>query len=106
MTKKDALKSVINFPLPDNTLEKALIDAGVAGGDTYASTDSKVIDLCAAGLLLFLITSSDIKEGDVSRTLPSEGKLKTAYSMLVGKWGEPNLLTSGGEPTITGLRPW
>lgn len=106
MTKKEALKSVINFPLPDNTLDKALIDADVTGSDTYTKTDSKAIDLCAAGLLLFLITSSDLKEGDFSRTLPSEGKLKTAYTLLVNKWGEPNLLISTDQPTITGIQPW
>lgn len=106
MTKKEALKATINFPLPDNTLEKALIDAGVTGNAAYAITDSKAIDLCAAGLLLFLITSSDLKEGDFARTLPSEGKLRMAYTLLVNKWGEPNLLIKEEQPTITGIRPW
>lgn len=104
MTIKEALKSTINYPLPDLTLDKALIDADIDGTADYTKADTKGVDLCAAGLLFTLLTSADIKEGDYSLTLPSRNTLLLIYSALVKKWGQPDLLVP--KPTVKGLSVW
>ena len=105
MTKKEALKSTINFLLPDLILEKALIDANLTGTDEYTSTDTKDIDLCMIGLLFTLLTSPDIKEGDYSRSLPDRSMLLRLYAIICKRWGVPNLLETA-KPTIKGVSVW
>jgi len=101
MTKKEALKSTINFPLPDLTIDKALIDADIIGSDVYSKLDTRAIDLCAAELLFVLLTSADIKEGDFSQTLPDRDTILKLYSFLVTKWDVTDLLAPK-KPTVTG----
>jgi hypothetical protein len=105
MTLMAALEATINFPLPANSLEKALINAELTPADNYSKKDERGIDLCAAGLLFVLFTTGDEKEADYSLTLPSAEKIKIAYSFLCKKWGEPDLLEIP-EPTIDGIQPW
>lgn len=105
MTLFEALRVTINFPLPKQALELALTKAVLNAETTYSKDYEKGIDLCAAGLLYVLLTTGDVKEGGYALTMPSEAKIKTAYSFLVNKWGEPDLLAEK-EPTITGLSIW
>lgn len=95
MTIKEALKSTINFAIPENRVEKALIDAGLDGDAVYAKTDERAIDLSMAGLLLTLITSADITEDDVSIKLPSRDVLASVRLTLLDKWG-----LGAGKPTV------
>lgn len=86
MTIKEALKSTINFPLPDITLDKSLIDADLIGTSDYTKDKAKAVDLCMAGLLFTLITSPDLTEDDVSIKLPSRDVLLKVYSAICKKW--------------------
>lgn len=108
MTILKALSCTINFPLPDDTLEKALIDSELDPDTAYTKKDhERGIDLCAAGLLYLLLTTGDEKEGGYALTMPSVEKIKLAYGLLVGKWGEPNLIDPpAAEPTVSGESPW
>ena len=104
MTKLEALKSTINFPLPDLIYSKALIDADLDGTAAYSSANTREIDLCMAGLLFILLTSPDIKEGDFSRTLPDRGQLLNLYSVICKRWSVPNLLVT--KPTVKAVSVW
>jgi len=87
MTIKEALISTVNFSIPDNRVEKALIDASLNGSAIYAKDDEKAVDLCMAGLLLTLMTTADVTEDDVSIKLPARDQLLKVYKALLGKWG-------------------
>jgi hypothetical protein len=62
MTNKEALQSLTEYE-NDNLLEKLLLDNDLAPGGTYAATDAKKIDLCAASLYFTLAVHPNLKEG-------------------------------------------
>ena len=95
-TKNQALRSKINYALPDDAYECALIEAGLNGDDSYTAADAKDIDLCAAGLILVLLTSANESEGGYSTSLSDRAGLLKLRSLLLGKWGIPDDST----PTI------
>lgn len=105
MTIEEALTSTVNFPLPLNTVKKALIDASLDGSAAYDSTQAKAVDLCMGGLLLTLLTSADISEDDVSVKLPSRDVLLRLYSMIRKRWGMVDELASE-KPTVKQVRFW
>ncbi len=102
MTIKEALISTVNFLIPDNRVEKALIDAGLDGGAIYTQADEKAIDACMSGLLLTLITSADVTEDDVSIKLPSRDVLMAARKALIEKW-DPVVAE---KPAVKRVRFW
>ena len=104
MTKLEALKSTINFPLPELIFSKALIDAELDGTAEYTSLDTKADDLAALGLLFVLLTSADIKEGDYAISL-DRGQLLRLYSYICSKHGVPNLLAAA-KPTVKAVSVW
>jgi hypothetical protein len=99
MTIKKALISTVNFTIPDDRIEKALIDADLDGNAIYDKTAEKAIDLCMAGLLLTLMTSADITEDDVSIKLPERSQLAKVRDALLDKWG----LIKVARPTVKRL---
>jgi hypothetical protein len=88
MTIKEALISTVNFSIPNNRVEKALIDASLSGDAIYAKDAEKAVDLCMAGLLITLLTTADVTEDDVSIKLPSRDVLLKVRAALLIKWGE------------------
>lgn len=105
ITKEKALRSKIGFPVSTDAIETALAESNINGTATYSKEDKREIELCAAGLILSLYTYPDVAEGDFSRKMPSKDKLQEAYTIIVNRWGEPNLILGEG-PTITGISPW
>lgn len=103
MTVKEALISTVNFPLPENRIEKSLIDAGLSGQATYGQSDAQAVDMCMAGLLLTLITSPDVTEDDVSIKLPSREVLMKVRVSLIDKWA-PVVVDS--KPIVKQVRFW
>lgn len=87
LTKKEALKSVVNFQLPDQLIEKVLIDRSIDGEAPYTKADVEDIDLAMAGLLFSLLTSADQTEGDWSVKLPERSTLLKVYSALCTRHG-------------------
>lgn len=103
MTIKEALTCTVNFPLPANRIEKALIDAELTGTDSYSKEHERSVDLCMSGLLFTLLTSADIAEDDVSVKLPSRDVLLAVYSALMKKWGLKDELAVA-QPKIKRIR--
>lgn len=66
MTNKEALESVVQVSVSDKTLEKAMIDNGINGAETYASSSSKSIDLAAIDVLNWVLATPDVSEGGYS----------------------------------------
>lgn len=92
MTKKEALRAVVNYPLPDLAFEKALIDAGLVAADTYALSDQQAIELCAAELLLIILTSPSEGEGSFRVTPASREVLRERRSFILEKYGKEDTL--------------
>ena len=95
MTYKEALRSVVNYPLTDSSLEKALLDAGLVATDTYTQSDQKAIDLVAAELLLVVCTSPDISQGGYRVSIGDRGLLMNARNKLLAKWGKGGGIRAG-----------
>jgi hypothetical protein len=107
MTIKEALISTVNFAIPDNRIEKALIDASLSGSAIYAKDAERAIDMCMAGLLLTLMTTADVTEDDVSIKIPDRAQLLKVYSFLLKKWGETDpTVTPVAKPTVTQRLLW
>lgn len=107
MTIKEALSSTVAFPLPNNRVDKALIDAELDGTSDYTKASEKAVDLAMAGLLLTLITSADETEDDVSTKLPNRDVLMKACSALYRKWGLPDPFAEvKPKPTVRQISPW
>jgi hypothetical protein len=104
MTIKEALTSTVNFSLPANRVEKALIDAELDGTATYAKTDEKAVDLAMAGLLLTLMTSADVTEDDVSIKLPSRDVLRSLRNDLIAKWPDTPVVEK--KPSVKQVNFW
>jgi ribosome maturation protein Sdo1 len=103
MTIKEALTSTVNFSIPENRIEKALIDADLTGSSVYSKSDEQAVDTCMEGLLLTLITSADVTEDDVSVKLPSRDVLMKVRASLIQKW-EPVVAVT--KPTVKQVRFW
>lgn len=107
MTIKEALSSTVSFSLPNNRIEKALIDADLIADEVYSKESEKPVDLCMAGLLLTLLTTADVTEDDVSIKLPSRDVLLKLYATLLNKWGVVNPLEPvGSKPTVKQVQIW
>ena len=106
-TIKEALIGMVNFPIPDSRVEKALTDSELDGSAIYAKTDEKAVDLAMAGLLLTLATSGNVSEGGYKRDMPSADSLRSLRITILNKWGiKEDLEPEVKEPTIydgTGL---
>jgi hypothetical protein len=105
LTKKEALKSTVNFPLPDQLIEKVLIDQSLDGEAPYTKADVRDIDLAMAGLLFSLLTSADQTEGDWTVKLPQRDVLLKVYSSLCIKWNMPDLLAVP-KPRVRRVYAW
>lgn len=89
MTNLQALQSIIGFNsnLPALLFEKALIDAGLSEMDIYSADNEMKIDICAAGLILVIVTAPDIKEGGYELTAGDRKDLLEVRGLLLGKYG-------------------
>lgn len=95
MTLKEALQSIFQFEIADNTLEKALADSDLSPSVVYVkATHQEPIDLCAAELCTILITTPNVSENGLSIQLDT-GKLRELRSGLLAKYG-----LSSTEPEI------
>lgn len=92
MTNLKALQSTIgsNYPFADETYLKALIDANINPTADYSSTNTKVIDLCVAGLIPTLILAVDLKEGGYSVTVGDRAALLALRKSILNKYGIPD----------------
>jgi hypothetical protein len=91
LTIKSALKGKINFPLSEETLETALIEADLDGDSVYTKSRAKEVDICAAGLILVVCTSGNVSEGGYSLSLSDKESLLKVRRSYLYKWGEPDM---------------
>lgn len=100
MTNLEAVKSTVgyNYPLEDNTYLKALIDADLEPAAEYAKANAKAVDLCAAALILTLLSSPDLREGSYQVSLSDRASLLSVRKALLAKHGVPD--NTG--PTVSG----
>jgi len=87
ITVREALKSTVNFPIPVERVEMALINSELDGEAIYAKTDEKAVDLAMAGLLKTLITSGTVREGGFTREMPAAAVLRSLRIDILNKWG-------------------
>jgi len=66
VTNKEAVIATIRIDVPDNSIEKALIDRDVTGGSTYTKSDAQNIALVSIDLLEGLLSQPDVSEGGFS----------------------------------------
>lgn len=86
-TIREALTSMIDFPLPLKRIDKALIDGGLNGEANYTKSDEQKVDLCTAGLILTICTAGNISEGGYSLSISDKEALMKTRSLLLLKWG-------------------
>ena len=100
MTNLEAVKSTvgINYPLEENTFLKALVDAGLTPEAEYVKESGKAVDLCAAALILVLLTSADVQEGGYRVSISERSALERTRKALLAKHG----LSDGTGPVING----
>lgn len=88
MTVKQAIQS---FPgltdIPDNFLEKLMLDRALNGAQEYAASLKGVTELCAADAMMFMLNSPDFSEGGLSITL-KRGEMKRSAAALYRANGE------------------
>lgn len=98
MTNLEAVKSTvgINYPLDENTYLKALIDAELTTDEVYVKANARKVDLCAAALILTLLTSADIQEGGYRVSVSERSVLERTRKALLAKYG----IADGTGPTI------
>ncbi|WP_316778408.1 DUF6706 family protein [Pedobacter antarcticus] len=104
LTIKGALLSTIDFTIPNSRVVKALIDAGLDGDAIYAKTYEKDIDVCAANLLLSLITVKKITEGGYTIEFPDASTLSASAWFLFGKWGIVDPEIEAAKPTVSAVK--
>lgn len=105
MTNLEALKARVNYPLPDNSLELALINRSLDKDDIYAAT-SQAFDLAYADCLATMISSpASVSEGGFSISTADLKRLADIANSIYLKYGVASLLPSE-KPTVTFKQVW
>lgn len=104
MTNKEALIAVLRVSVPDNTLEKALLDQGVTGASTYSATNAQSIDLCAIDVLAGLLAEPDVSEGGYS--IRYDRKAVTDLLLFLARKHNVTSVLNQLKPTVTGKSVW
>jgi hypothetical protein len=104
MTNLEAIRSTaIGYPVGEDTLNRVLIDRGLAAGNEYAGK-SKAFELAQADLLVALLTAANVQEGGFQVSMTDKSNFLKVASGIYDKWDEYNPLKQ--TPSITGVSPW
>lgn len=109
MTNKEALAAKLLVPVPDNALEVAMIDRGVASLNTYSTTEQEGVEKALMDILFSIFTNPDIVEGGYQVTHADFfNKIKERLTQLATKYGDEEILdqVQGAVPTITSKAVW
>jgi hypothetical protein len=101
MTKKAALTASVLVDVPDDSIEKVLIDKGITGTDNYTADDAKDVDLMAIDVLTSLLSIADVSEGGYSVRYDRKS-IMDRLNFLNAKHG----LVAYGRPTATMRNVW
>lgn len=105
MTNKEAIQAILGqFQLRDDSLQLALLDAGVNPDDTYDNANATVIGGAACDILVGALSASSISEGGFSISYSRDG-IVSLLKYLAKKYGRDDLLDSF-TPTISNAPVW
>lgn len=99
MTNKEALVAELQVSAPVLSMEKAMIDNAIEPGDTYGSSTSKAIGLCAIQILEGMLAQPDVSEGGYS--IKQNANIIARLNLLKAKHS-----VSTGTPGIRFLKAW
>jgi len=102
MTTLQALEALTEYR-NDNLFSKVLTDNGLVGTETYAPSYKQAIDLCYAGILLYLAGHPIVKQGNTTiQYVPSI--LLAERKRIYDKWGlsMPELSNNSNSPVVRG----
>lgn len=108
------LMGMVDFNVPDTTIESILFNNGVASGVPVAAVGEKERDLCLADLYMWLTTSSTATSGEyvsdggwqhqkANKVVVDRAGLRTAALRLYQKWNSEKADTAKGNVTIKKL---
>lgn len=101
-TIKKALQSIINYPLPEDSFDTALIRFKLDGELPYTESSVKGVDLCAAWLILIVTASADITEGGYSLSIGDKKTLLKTRSLIISQYPEENFDTD--KPRVSAVK--
>lgn len=104
MTNKEALVAVLRINVPDNSLEKAMIDRGVTAADTYDKANERNIDLCAVDVLHGLLSDPNVSEGGYSISFDRDAVQQRL--LLLAKKHNVSEIINAYKPTVTSNKIW
>ena len=94
------LKSLINFPLSEESYTTFLINSDLDGEAPYTKELRKDVELAAAELILVACTSGNVTEGGYSLTLNDKASLRITRLIYLNRWGMPDIDPDKVEGTI------
>lgn len=105
MTNKEYLASLLGFaPSNPNSIEAALIDAGINGADTYVAGNSVTLKIAAIQVLKILLSTADITKGTGETAFLHKYDRDAILKRIAQLEDEVGITV--GRPAITGRSPW
>jgi len=91
MTIKEALTSLVQYPIPDANVEKIGVDRGLTLTEEYTTTiaESDAYRLAEADLFMYMFTAPDLKEQEISITPADRKNYKNRANRVYGELNDP-----------------
>jgi hypothetical protein len=90
------LKSLINFPLSEESYNTFLINSDLDGDAVYTKELRRDVELAAADLILIVCTSGNVTEGGYSLTVNDKASLRITRKIYLLRWGMPDIEAEEG----------
>jgi hypothetical protein len=104
LTNKEAVLAAFNFEIPDNLVEKAMIDRALSGKANYALSIKETVELTIADVCLLLVNAASESEGSNFSITYDPKKLMDLRATLLKKYGLEDELKAGS--TIKARSIW
>jgi hypothetical protein len=103
MTNKERLAALLGFtPANVNTLDAELLDAGIAGSDTYTKSNSIPLKTIALSIINILLSTADVSNTDGMAVKYDRDAVLKRAARLEDELG----LSQKDRPTITAKSIW
>ena len=104
LTNKEAVLAAFNFEVPDNLVEKAMVDRGLKGTTNYTISFTEKVELTIADVCLLLVNAASESEGSNYSITYDPKKLMELRTLLLKKHGLESELKTGS--TIQARSVW
>ena len=94
MTNLEALRSMVQYPVSENLLVKALLDRELDKDSDYSRENKKLVDLTYADVLSALVSSPNISEGGYQLSISDKSAITKVASGIYDQYGVSNPLKS------------